>query len=437
MDTPATIAGHRVLEPLGGSKRFDAFRVDLPVAAGGALASAAAEARATLYLMAEPVTHSDMFVEVANAVRAAWPFQITTARDYILPQAQLWQNRPWFVVPDSLPVAGSLSELAPNARAALRKQLSWLSEFTHPWVDDIEFGHGDLRAPRVALLGGAEPVMIAPGWVAASDLARGRGLVDARVDDAWHLARLLASKAAAARATNGVHPRPGVAARPAAKSSPVQPPPVQAAPVQPPPVQPAPVAARPPARAPVAPPPVAPFVAPEPVTPIPRVSETISSEPAPLLTFDASSSGSVPPPSDPAFAQPEPYEAEELEAEELEAEVIPSQPAELQLSTSRTAPTFPINSMPPGAPSMPPGPGNTGAARMPGAPPPYVPPQPPVIVPESVATNLPSMPQPAPFAPNIPPLTVGQQPAGSGSTKWIILAVLVIGAVLAALALLR
>lgn len=432
METPTTIAGHRVLEPLGGSKRFEAFRVELPNSTRG---------RATLYVMAEPVTHSDMFVEVANAVRASWPFHVTTGRDYILPEAQLWQDRPWFVVPDSLPVVSSLDTLAADARAALRAQLSWLSEFTHPWVDDVEFGHGDLRAPRVALIGDAEPVMIAPGWVAASDLARGRGLVDARVDDAWHLARLLASKAAAAAAVqNGVH----------------KPAPVAAAPKP---------AAAPAAAAPVASPPVvAPRYVPEPA-PVARVSEPISSEPAPLLTFEPSTSDvpiSEPPLSqpEPSFAQPAPplpAELEDDDAEELEAEIIPSQapPAAveqrpLQLSTARTPPVFPVGSMPPPALSIPP------AAARPG-PPPYVPPQPPALgspfnaqqppafdAPQPSAADLefagaglPNEEQPAPYVPNIPPMTVGQQPAGSGSTKWIIVAVAVIGAVLAALALLR
>jgi hypothetical protein len=416
METPTTIAGYRVLEPLGGSKRFEAFRVELPTAARG---------RATLYLMAEPITHNDMFVEVVNAVRASWPFHVTTGRDYILPEAQLWQDRPWFVVPDTLPVAGSLDELAADARAALRAQLNWLSEFTHPWVDDAEFGHGDLRAPRVALLGQAEPVMIAPGWVAASDLARGRRLVDARVDDAWHLARLLATKGAeAAPLKNGVH----AAAKPLVSAEPV-------------------LASR---------------VVPQPAAVAPRVSEPISSEPAPLLTYEASKSDvpiSEPPLSEPepAFAQPAPPLPRELEdddAEELEAEIIPSlapavlsaaaAPRELELSTARTAPVFPIGSMPPPALSIPP------AAARPG-PPPFVPPQPPPFAapdpfaapqpphaePEFAATSLPSLPQPAPYAPNIPPLTIGQQPAGGGSTKWIIVAVVVIGAVLAALALLR
>jgi hypothetical protein len=425
METPTTIAGHRVLESLGGSKRFEAFRVELPNSARG---------RATLYVMAEPVTHSDMFVELANAVRASWPFHVTTGRDYILPEAQLWQDRPWFVVPDSLPVVASLDSLAADARAALRAQLSWLSEFTHPWVDDVEFGHGDLRAPRVALIGDAEPVMIAPGWVAASDLARGRGLVDARVDDAWHLARLLAGSSSASGKAAEVAPRQNGVHKPA---------PVAAAPK--------PAAAAPVAAAPR-------LVMPEAAPVAARVSQPISSEPAPLLTFEPSTSDvpiSEPPLSqpEPSFAQPAPPMPAELEhddVEELEAEIIPSQapsaaPGELrplELSTARTPPVFPIGSMPPPAFSVPP------AAARPG-PPPYVPPQnpsldspfnapqPPPAEPVFAATSLPNQPQPAPYAPNIPPLTVGQQPAGGGSTKWIIIAVTVIGVVLAVLALLR
>jgi hypothetical protein len=414
--TPTTIAGHRVLEPLGGSKRFEAFRVEL---------ASSPQGRATLYLMTEPVTHSDMFVEVANAVRASWPFKISTARDFILPEAQLWQERPWFVVPDSLPVVGSLTELAADARAALRAQLSWLSEFTHPWVDDIEFGHGDLRAPRVALLGGAQPAMIAPGWVAASDLARGRGLVDARVDDAWHLARLLASKAAAAQVTRPAATAASGSSLNGSASKLAGPKPVVID-VIPPAASP-----QPPPRAAVAKPVVV-----EPAVAQARQAEPISSQPAPMLTFESSTSErpiSDLPPSDAAFAAPE--------SDAPEAEVLSSGAPgpRFDMSTSRTAPTFPANSGPPSMPpnSLPPGPSGLGAARMPDGPPPFAQPQPPPAVPDFASTSLPSLPQPAPYAPNIPPLTVGQQPAGSGSSKWIIAAVVVIGVVLAALALLR
>ncbi len=175
------IAGYRVLEALGASKRFQAFRVDMGRQADGF---------GILYLMHDVLGNADGFVETVNAIGAAWPFDVPDQRQYVVPQAQVWKNRPWFIVPDSLQVMSSGEGSSPAAVASLREQLRWLHEFQAPGTQPGEFAHGDVRVNRIALVG-AEPFFIAPGWVAACDLALGRRLPHTRADDAYHLAKLL------------------------------------------------------------------------------------------------------------------------------------------------------------------------------------------------------------------------------------------------------
>jgi hypothetical protein len=176
-----TIGGYEVLAKHGVSKRFQSFRASRRTSEG--------VRGGTLYLMTDEVGHPDLFIETVDAIRNAWPFAGGSNRDLVLPKAQLWSGKPWFFLPDLLPVAASVSVLGRAAFTALRAQLSWLEQFQPPGGEQ-HFAHGDVRKERIALFEAEQPLLIAPGWVAASDYARGRSLTHARGDDAWHLGKL-------------------------------------------------------------------------------------------------------------------------------------------------------------------------------------------------------------------------------------------------------
>ncbi len=184
------IASHRVRETLGISKRFQAFRVELE----GSEADLG-----TLYMMNEEVGQIDVFMELVDAVRDAWPFEVPSQREFVLPEVQLYKDRPWLVVPDSLRVAASFQFLGKTAFASLQTQLSWLTDFKHPLLGESGFAHGDVRADRIALLAGERPLLVAPGWVAACEASRERSLAHVRADDAWHVAKLLVEKRSGAQ----------------------------------------------------------------------------------------------------------------------------------------------------------------------------------------------------------------------------------------------
>lgn len=403
---PSAIAGHRVLSARAGTKRFEAFRVELPQP----------REQGTLYVMTEPVTHAEMFTEVANAVRAAWPFPLPAARELVLPEAQLWQGRPWFVVPDSVRVAGSLVGLSRDALVTLREQLDWLAAFSHPWLDEAEFAHGDLRGERVALFGERTLSLIAPGWVAAADVARGRGLVAARVDDAWHLARLLASREQAAQQRTAPQ-RPTAIGTPAAPPAPengtVPAPetPREVPAFEPPPRE----VPRPPAVA-VAPPPVAP------PPPVPPVAAAPPARPAP----PAAPFPPGPPPVRPA-AKPPPY---------VPPVAPPAPPAHVTELASEPPPAAgpPAFAAPHNAP-----PGSPAAGHSPFEPTPLspsAPPPPPVpaALSDFAVSHAPGTPSHYPQ--EIPPLTVGQESSGGGAVRWVIGVVVVVAAAAAAAAFL-
>jgi hypothetical protein len=176
-----SIGGYDVLAKHGDSKRFQSFRASRRTSEG--------VRGGTLYLMTDEVRHPDLFIETVDAIRKAWPFAGDSNRDVVLPKAQLWSGKPWFFLPDLLPVAASVRVLGRAAFAALRAQLRWLEQFQPPGGEQ-HFAHGDVRKERIALFDAEQPLLIAPGWVAASDYARGRSLTHARGDDAWHLGKL-------------------------------------------------------------------------------------------------------------------------------------------------------------------------------------------------------------------------------------------------------
>jgi hypothetical protein len=273
------IAGYHMSAELGSSKRFEAFRV---------ATAPQASAFGTLYLMHDVLVRTDVFVETVKAIRAAWPFEVPVDRAWVLPDAQLWNDRPWIVVPDTLMVLASKERLSRAALASLGAQLAWLQDFRAPAELTGAFAHGDVRANRIALVGGS-PFLIAPGWVAACELALERSLAHTRADDAYHMAKLLVQKrestrpveartlrpsrgaeehGAGADATRGlrepgapggvVKPSPLGAAPPSSRATPKAPSVAGRSPAAPKPVdarspfaaptpKPAPVAARPPA----------------------------------------------------------------------------------------------------------------------------------------------------------------------------------------------
>jgi hypothetical protein len=176
----STIGGYELSDKLAGSKRFRAFRASRRTPDG--------ERRGTLYLMTEEVRRPELFIETVDAIRADWPFA-GAERDVVLPEAQLWTGRPWFFVPERLPMVASAHHLGRAAFASLRAQLRWLEEF-HPPGGQGSFAHGDVRKERIALVDEEQPLLIAPGWVAAADYAGGRSLSLVRGDDVWHLGKL-------------------------------------------------------------------------------------------------------------------------------------------------------------------------------------------------------------------------------------------------------
>src|SRR5688572_944624 len=177
----STIGGYELSDELAVSKRFRAFRASRRMPDG--------VRRGTLYLMTEEVRRPELFIETVDAIRQAWPFANDAQRDVVLPRAQLWTGRPWFFVPERLPVVASTHHLGPAAFASLRAQLRWLEEFQPPG-GQRSFAHGDVRKERIALLEEEQPLLIAPGWVAAADYADGRSLSHVRGDDIWHLGKL-------------------------------------------------------------------------------------------------------------------------------------------------------------------------------------------------------------------------------------------------------
>jgi hypothetical protein len=177
----STIGGYELSDKPAVSKRFRAFRASRRTPEG--------VRRGTLYLMTEEVRQPDLFIETVDAIREAWPFGGAAERDVVLPEAQLWTGRPWFFVPERLPVVASVPSLGRAAFASLRAQLRWLEEFQPPG-GKRSFAHGDVRKERIALFDEEQPLLIAPGWVAASDYAGGRSLSHVRGDDAWHLGKL-------------------------------------------------------------------------------------------------------------------------------------------------------------------------------------------------------------------------------------------------------
>jgi hypothetical protein len=176
-----TIGGYDVLGTLPASKCFQAFRARRQASEG--------ERRGTLYLMTNEVHHPDLFIETTDAIRAAWPFAVDSDREVILPKAQLWTGRPWFFLPDSVPVASSARLAGRAAFASLAAQLRWLEQFQPPGGEG-HFAHGDVRKERIALFDENQPLLIAPGWVAASGYASGQDLSPVRSDDTWHLGKL-------------------------------------------------------------------------------------------------------------------------------------------------------------------------------------------------------------------------------------------------------
>jgi hypothetical protein len=176
----STIGGYELSDKLAGSKRFRAFRASRRTPDG--------VRRGTLYLMTEEVRRPELFIETVDAIRANWPFA-GAERDAVLPEAQLWTGRPWFFVPERLPMVASAHHLGRAAFASLRAQLRWLEEFQPPGGQG-SFAHGDVRKERIALVDEEQPLLIAPGWVAAADYAGGRSLSLVRGDDVWHLGKL-------------------------------------------------------------------------------------------------------------------------------------------------------------------------------------------------------------------------------------------------------
>jgi hypothetical protein len=199
-----TIGGYEVLGELGDSKRFRAFRASRRTPEG--------ERRGTLYLMTDEVRHPDLFIETVDTIRAAWPFDVESDRDYVLPKAQLWTGRPWFFLPEMLPVASSGRIAGRAAFASLRAQLRWLEQF-HPPGGEPHFAHGDVRKERIALFDAEHPLLIAPGWVAASELARGKSLSHVRGDDVWHLGKLWIQESDHSFVPDGMEPEQDEAAR--------------------------------------------------------------------------------------------------------------------------------------------------------------------------------------------------------------------------------
>jgi hypothetical protein len=200
----STIGGYELSDELGVSKRFRAFRASRRTPEG--------VRRGTLYLMAEEVRRPELFIETVDAIRTAWPFGDPAERDVVLPEAQLSSGRPWFFLPERLPLVASVQSLGRAAFTSLRAQLRWLEQFQPPG-GQRSFAHGDVRKERIALFDEEEPLLIAPGWVAASDYADGRSLSHARGDDAWHLGKLWIQESDRSFVPEGMEVEPNEARR--------------------------------------------------------------------------------------------------------------------------------------------------------------------------------------------------------------------------------
>jgi hypothetical protein len=199
-----TIGGYDVLGTLPASKCFRAFRASRQAPDG--------ERLGTLYLMTNEVQHPDLFIETTDAIRAAWPFAVDSDREVILPKAQLWTGRPWFFLPDSVPVASAARLAGRAAFASLAAQLRWLEQFQPPG-GEAHFAHGDVRKERIALFDENQPLLIAPGWVAASGYASGQDLSPVRSDDTWHLGKLWIQESDRSFVPEGMESDPNEAAR--------------------------------------------------------------------------------------------------------------------------------------------------------------------------------------------------------------------------------
>src|SRR5512133_1165319 len=170
------IGGHQVLEALGPSGRFIAFRVKMRGPNSGL---------GRLYLLSEPLLWPERFHEAVHLVHTRYPFDLGSERALILPEPQLWDARPWFVVPDGARVLGQYGAVTLAALESLRQQLQWLTELSvaRPGVTSGPFAHGDNSRDRILLINDRDARLIAPAWIAATELALQRDLARAREDD--------------------------------------------------------------------------------------------------------------------------------------------------------------------------------------------------------------------------------------------------------------
>lgn len=390
--TQTTIGSYQVLGKLGASKRFQAF--------SASQRGADSARRGTLYVMTDELAEPDLFIETVDAIRAAWPFAGEADRDVVLPEPRIYKGRPWFFVPESMPLAAAARGFGRAAFASLREQLRWLEEFEAPG-GERRFAHGDLRKRRMALLDAEHPLLIAPGWVAASDYARGRGLAHVRGDDAWHFGKLWLQESDRSFAPDGVTAESNAApARvPAVGQTPrvaVPPPPPEARqlerdqPTAPPP----PMLEEPSDAAPTAPPP--------PLAPARPLPPQVN-EPRAFARPGGASGGPPPLAAKPAGAAPPPWPAPASEP--------PTAPA-------REPAVAPVRAARPPAFSQPPAPAPTR-----GAPPPFVSSHPPAAAasfappasasPPAPASRPAPASQPAPTSQYAPPAAPrsGAQPA--------------------------
>lgn len=178
------IGGHRIVQICGSSGRFDVFRVEK---------AGPAQTLCRLYLLNDQLLRPELFHEIVYLIRSQWPFEVNGYRSVVLPEAQLWYRRPWFIVPESSATLASTNELTQPMVESLREQLRWLENLTWPNRGfSGPFAHGDVYQERILVLDPLRAAWIAPGWVAAADLASQRQLSRAKNEDATNF-ELLAS----------------------------------------------------------------------------------------------------------------------------------------------------------------------------------------------------------------------------------------------------